>query len=52
MRTPEELERLAYINGHAEIAELLGQVIDRDHEIDTLEHALYMAQTQLDDLTL
>ena len=36
MKTPEELERLAYINGHTEIADLLGQVIDRDAEIQEL----------------
>jgi uncharacterized protein (UPF0335 family) len=29
MKTPEELERLAYINGHTEIAGLLAQVIDQ-----------------------
>jgi hypothetical protein len=51
MRTPEELERLAYIGGHVELAKVLAQSLDYLDEIDTLEHTLYMAQTQLDDLT-
>ena len=37
MKTPEELERLAYINGHTEIADLLGQVIDQSEEIHELQ---------------
>ena len=33
MRTDEELERMAYINGHTEIAELLARVIDAEQEV-------------------
>ena len=48
MKTPEELERLAYINGHTEIADLLGQVIDQSEEIHELMDELdYYPKEQL-----
>ena len=40
MKTDEELERMAYINGHPEIAELLARVIDAEEEIERLEGQL------------
>jgi len=53
MKTPEELERLAYINGHTEIAEMLGQVIDHEDlltEIEDLEQQLDTVTLERDEL--
>ena len=46
MKTPEELERLAYINGHTEIADLLAQVIDLQDDVFKLDSEL--ENTKLD----
>ncbi len=50
MKTPEELERMAYINGHTEIADLLGQSIDYLDEINQLEADLDNVTKERDEL--
>lgn len=50
MLTTEERERLAYIEGYTEAAELLGQLADTEHELEATQDKLFAAQDALDEL--
>jgi hypothetical protein len=43
--TLEERERLAYINGDTEAADLLGELIDAQAQLDEMEDADYPLRT-------
>jgi hypothetical protein len=47
MLTTEERERLAYIEGYTEAAELLGELVDARHQIEVTEIALFDAEEEL-----
>jgi hypothetical protein len=48
MLTTEERERLAYVEGYTEAAELLAQLADAHHQIEVTEIALFDAEEELD----
>ena len=47
MLTTEERERLAYIEGYTEAAELRGELVDAHHQIEFTEMALFDAEEEL-----
>jgi hypothetical protein len=44
MLTTEERERLAYVEGYTEAAELLAQLADTEHELEATQDKLFDAQ--------
>ena len=47
MLTTEERERLAYIEGYTEAAELLGELLDAEHDAQTARNDLFEAEEEL-----
>jgi hypothetical protein len=48
MLTTEERERLAYVEGYTEAAELLAQLADAEHELEATQDKLFDVQQELD----